>query len=78
MTYLLKFSILAQMKTCPVIRFLGTFCLGIRFFGEIFPGLGFELVAHPYRGGGGGGGGDFNISLLHEISSLDKLLLIKI
>ena len=26
------------MKTCP----------GIRFFGEILPGLGFALAAHPY------------------------------
>ena len=52
-TYLLKifnFGALKVMKTCPVIRFLGTFSLGIRFFGEILPGLGFELVAHPYRG----------------------------
>ena len=34
-TYLLKifnFGALKVMKTCPVIRFLGTFCLGIRFF----------------------------------------------
>ena len=52
-TYLLKifnFGTLKVMKTCPVIRFFGTFCLGIRFFGEILPGLGFELVAYPYRG----------------------------
>ena len=53
MTYLLKiFNVgaLKVMKTYQVIRFSGTFCLGIRFFGEILPGLGFELVAHPYRG----------------------------
>ena len=33
-TYLLKnsnFGTLKFMKTCPVIRFLGTFCQGIRF-----------------------------------------------
>ena len=51
MTYLLKifnFGTLKVMKTCPVIRFLGTFCPGIRFFGEILPGLSFALAAHPY------------------------------
>ena len=49
MAYLLKifnFGTLKVMETCPVIRFLGTFCRGIRFFGEILPGLGFALVAH--------------------------------
>ena len=51
MTYLLKafnFGTLKVMKTCPVIRFSGTFFPGIRFFGEILPGLGFALAAHPY------------------------------
>ena len=36
-TYLLKisnFGTLRFMKTCPVIRILGTFCPDVRFFGE--------------------------------------------
>ena len=51
-TYLPKnsnFGTLKFMKTCLVIiRFLGTFRLGIRFLGEILPGLGVALAAHPY------------------------------
>ena len=50
-TYLLKifkFGTLKVMKTCPVIRFLGTFYPGIRFFGEIVPCLGFALAADSY------------------------------
>ena len=50
-TYLLNISnsgTLKFMKTCPVIRFLGIFCLGIGFLGKILSGLGFALTAHPY------------------------------
>ena len=36
------------MKTCSVIRFVGTFLPEIRFLGEILPGLDFALAAHPY------------------------------
>ena len=42
-TYLLKisnFDTLRFMKTCPVIRFLGIFCLGIGVFGRILSSLG--------------------------------------
>ena len=49
--YLLKnfnFDTLKVMKTCLVIRFLAVICLGIRFFWEILPGLGFALATHPY------------------------------
>ena len=51
MIYLLKnfnFSTLKVMKTCLVIRFSAVICPGIRFFGEILPGLGFALTTHPY------------------------------
>ena len=50
-TYLPKisnFGTLKFMKTCLVIRFLGTFCPGIKFSGEILPGLDFALAAHQY------------------------------
>ena len=50
-TYLLKifkFGTPEVMKTCPVIRFLGTFCPGIRFFGEIVSSLGSALATHLY------------------------------
>ena len=53
MTYLLKnsnFGTLKFMKTCLVIRFLGTitFCPSIRFFGEILLNIGSALATHPY------------------------------
>ena len=43
-----NFGTLKVMKTCPVIRFLAVICLGIRFFREILPDLGFALATHPY------------------------------
>ena len=43
-----NFGTLKVMKTCPVIRFLAVICLGIRFFREILPDLGFALATHPF------------------------------
>ena len=36
------------MKVAWSLDFWALFCPGIRLFGEILPGLGFALAAHPY------------------------------